>query len=224
MGVLHRPKITAIIPAFNEEATIAHVVEVVISSPLIDECFVVSDGSTDHTAEIARRARATQVFERSTCGGKGAAMLYAVAQTDAAILVFFDADLRGLTTYHIERLVLPVISGAKAMNVGLRDRGMFWTNFSRYLPLISGERALIRRIVDEIPPEYVQGFMVEVALNYFCKYHKLRYGSVFLPGLSIRRKYEKVGIKKAAGQYIHMFFQILTAMFILRMARIFKQF
>ena len=171
-----------------------------------------------------------QIYQEAEQKIKNLQMIYDVKNqtTDAIIqwvdLVFFDADLRGLTTDHIERLVLPVISGAKAMNVGLRDRGMFWTNFSRYLPLISGERALIRRIVDEIPPEYVQGFMVEVALNYFCKYHKLRYGSVFLPGLSIRRKYEKVGIKKAAGQYIHMFFQILNAMFILRMARIFKQF
>ena len=216
-------RVTAIIPAYNEEVTLGRVISTLKESSLFDEILVVSDGSTDQTVEVATQAGIRVIAQKKNCG-KGETMIVGVENTSAQIIVFFDADLRGLTTDHIERLVFPVISGAKAMNVGLRDRGMFWTNFSRYLPLISGERALIRRIVDEIPPEYVQGFMVEVALNYFCKYHKLRYGSVFLPGLSIRRKYEKVGIKKAAGQYIHMFFQILTAMFILRMARIFKQF
>ena len=40
----NRQKIAAIIPAFNEEATVGEVVRVVKSSSLIDEVLVVSDG------------------------------------------------------------------------------------------------------------------------------------------------------------------------------------
>jgi len=110
------------------------------------------------------------------------------------------------------------------MNVGLRDRGPWRTRLSRHLPLISGERALRREIVEHIPPEFVQGFMVEAALNYSCRSRKLRYGTVVMPGLTIRHKYEKVGMKKAFGQYVGMFAQVLKAMIAVRIAHLFKQF
>ena len=38
-------KVTAIVPAYNEEKTIAGVVEVLLSSPSIQQVIVVSDGS-----------------------------------------------------------------------------------------------------------------------------------------------------------------------------------
>lgn len=220
----HRSRTAAIIPAYNEEATIGEVVAAVAASPLVDEVIVISDGSTDHTAEIARGAGAHLVHELPRRGGKGAAMLHGVTHTDAPIIAFFDADLKGLTPDHVERLMLPVLSGAKAMNVGLRDRGPWRTRLSRRLPLISGERALRREVIERIPPEFVQGFMVEAALNYSCRSRKLRYGTVVMPGLMIRHKYEKVGMKKAFGEYVRMFAQVLKAMIVVRVAHLFKQF
>jgi hypothetical protein len=66
--------------------------------------------------------------------------------------------------------------------------------------------------------------MVEVAMNYYCRFKKLRYGSVLLPGLSLRRKYQKVGWSRGLREYFNMTFQIIKAMIVVRLARLFKQF
>ncbi len=216
---MNRPRATAIIPAYNEEQTIENVIRPLVASPLIDEVFVVSDGSTDRTKEIAQKAGA-RVHEIPR-KGKGGAMMYAVANVDSPIIAFFDADLVGLTEEHIEMLLLPVVNSGRMMNVGIRDRGIFWTAISRHLPLISGERAMNRRVFESVPPEFMNGFMAESALNYFCKLHKWRYGSVVMHGLTFRRKYQKVPIPLAVVQYIRMFWQVGIAMLVVRLARVF---
>lgn len=218
-----RPTVCAIIPAYNEEATITHVIHPLVSSELIDEVFVVSDGSTDHTARVAEDAGA-RVHQLSRNRGKGEAMQYAVAHTQSEVLVFLDADLIGLTSDHIERLVLPVVNGARAMNVGIRDRGPVFTRLSHHLPLISGERALRREVFEGVPGEYLHGFMVETSLNYFCRVHHLSYGTVDLPGLTIRRKYQKVSWPRAVVQYIGMSGEVVQAMLAVRLAKLFGRF
>lgn len=208
-------RVAAIIPAYNEEPTIGQVVRILTSSPYVHQVLVVSDGSTDRTVDLARAAGAT-VYEVFPNQGKGEAMQRGVHETNAEILVFFDADLIGLTTEHVEQLVSPVISGELRMNIGLRDRGRFVTALTKHLPLISGERAMQRVVFEGVPSRFLKGFMVETALNYFCRSRRLRYGSVKLTGLTIRRKYQKVGFLRAVLQYARMAFQIVKAMIIVR--------
>ena len=212
-------KVTAIIPAYNEEATIAHVVKVLLSSAYVSEVFVISDGSSDQTAERARAAGA-RVHEIPRQGGKGEAMLHALIHTPASIVAFFDADLHGLTAAHVEQLVLPVLNGSRVMNVGLRDRGRWVTALTRHLPLIAGERVMLRSIIEHTPAQYVKGFMVEASLNYYCRSHGLAYGAVELTSLKIRHKYEKVGWPRAVLQYVGMFFQVAKAMGLVRVAHL----
>ena len=215
--------VAAIVPALNEEKTIGDVINVLVQSPLLSEVIVVSDGSTDRTVHIAKEAGAT-VVEHSKTAGKGETMLTGVKSTKADIVVFFDADLRGFNLGHIEQLVLPVLNEAKVMNAGIRDRGPLLSFFSAHLPLISGERAMKREIIENIPPQFLQGYMVESALNFYCRSKKMAYGSVLLSGLTIRTKVEKVGILHAVVQYIRMFVQIVHAMLIVRLAHLIKKF
>lgn len=216
---MKKTKIAAIIPAYNEEKTVADVVKVGRTSELVDEVIVVSDGSTDKTAEAARRAGA-KVLELYPNRGKGAAMLHGVANTKAEIIIFLDADLKGLTAHHIKKLAEPVLRGRMAMATGLRDRGKILSKLEKYLPLIGGERALERYIIENIPKKYLQGFMIEAALNYYCRSRRLPYGGIYLRGLNIRRKMEKVGVLKGLAQYIKMYFQVVKAMFIVRWGRV----
>lgn len=211
-------KIAAIVPAYNEEETIGDVVRALVSSGVFDEVIVISDGSTDGTAAEARAAGATMVHEFPKRGGKGAAMLHGVTHTDAPIIFFSDADLLGLNAEHIKAVLASVLSGKNLMNVGLRDRGKLFMRFSAHLPLIGGERALYRHVLEGIPDRYLRGFMVESALNYFCRINKLAYGTTPLYGLHIRHKYQKVGLLKGVFQYFHMGWQISKAMLTVRLA------
>jgi len=213
-------RVAAVIPAYNEDKTIADVVKVAKASDYVDEVVVVSDGSTDKTVAKAEKAGADKVVDLPAKGGKGAALLRGVAETKAEIIVFLDADLKGFTEQHIKKLVEPVIRGQKVMAAGLRDRGKILTKLEKYLPLVGGERALQRFVIENIPKKYLQGFMVEIALNYYCRSRNLPYGGVFLRGLNMRKKMEKVGVLKGLWQYIKMYFQVVKAMAIVRLAKI----
>ncbi len=221
--MINNQRIAVIVPAYNEEPTIADVIAVLKSSPLLDEIIVVSDGSTDHTADVARAAGA-MVYELLPNVGKGHAMRYGVAQTTAPIVVFIDADLRRLTANHIAALVTPVAEGTLAMNIGMQDRGAIISRFVHHLPLISGQRAMRREIIEAIPEHFLNGFMAETSLTYYCKSHHLAYGTVPLIGLSMRRKYEKVGWPKGVIEYIKMSTQIIVAMARIRIAHLFGKF
>ena len=213
-----KTKVAVIIPAYNEDKTIAGVIKVAKASDFVDEVIVVSDGSTDKTVLKAKKAGADKVLELPGKGGKGNALLQGVAATKAEIIVFLDADLRGLHVGHIKKLVEPVIRGQKVMATGLRDRGKFFSKLEKYLPLIGGERALERFVIENIPKKYLQGFMVEIALNYYCRSRHLPYGGVFLHGLNMRKKMQKVGVLRGLGQYIKMYFQVAKAMATVRLA------
>ncbi len=80
--------VTVVIPARNEEATVATVVDECLN--YAGHVIVVEGGSTDNTAEVAREAGALVVRDRGL--GKGAALRLAVEQVRTPICVFVDAD------------------------------------------------------------------------------------------------------------------------------------
>lgn len=87
-------KLSVVIPAFNAEATIADAVRAVVNQPLPGaafECLVVDDGSSDQTAETARRWGAV-VISHSINRGPGAARNSGVAAAHGNWVVFTDAD------------------------------------------------------------------------------------------------------------------------------------
>lgn len=90
-------RVSAIVPARNENLNIAHVVSGLCQlhneqgKPLIDEIIVCDNGSTDHTAEIAAKRGAKVVHEYRP--GYGAACLRAVAATNTSdVYLFVDGD------------------------------------------------------------------------------------------------------------------------------------
>ncbi len=213
-------KVAAVVPALNEDKTISEVVAILKQSPLIHQVIVVSDGSTDKTALRAREAGADIVHEFPWRHGKGAALQEGVRLTDAQVIFFCDADVMGLTPKHIESLLVPVLHGKRVMNVGLRDRGTCITMLMGFLPLIGGERAILRKLIENIPSKYLRGWKIESALNYYCRVNGLPYGKVIMPGVTIRRKMQKVGFWLGLSEYVHMFSQVGKAMIEVRRNRV----
>ena len=102
--------VSVIIPAYNEEKTVANVVKVVKSLNYIEEVIVVDDGSTDQTAQLALEAGAT-VINHIKNRGKGAAIKTGFKSSKGEIVVFIDADLHNLNKNQINNIIKPIMSG-----------------------------------------------------------------------------------------------------------------
>ncbi len=116
------PKSLAIvIPAYNEEKTIRSVLSNIKKTVSECEIFVVDDGSTDQTSEMAA-AEGVFVLHHLVNRGVGAATItgiIAALQTDNEIIITFDADLQH-DPKDIETLIKPIINNEADATIGSR--------------------------------------------------------------------------------------------------------
>ena len=184
--------VAAVIPAWNEQATIGAVVYAALDARLVDDVVVVDNASTDATAATAAAHGARVVHE--PVAGKGQALRAGVAAVpDAEVLVFLDADLVGLRPDHVDRLVGAVASGAVDMACGMFDRGPVANRLlPRALPVLTGQRALRRGLFDQLAAGDVRGYRVEAALNCLVGRRGLVRRDEVLDGLWHRTKEEKL--------------------------------
>jgi glycosyltransferase involved in cell wall biosynthesis len=95
MTVASRPCLAAVIPCYDERATVLELVDRVLASPWIAEVIVVDDGSTDGTRELLAGLddRRVQVILHPENRGKGAALRTGFAAATAEYVIVQDADL-----------------------------------------------------------------------------------------------------------------------------------
>jgi glycosyltransferase involved in cell wall biosynthesis len=127
--------LSIIIPAFNEAAFIATLLERVISVPTeplgyVKEIIVVDDGSSDNTAELASCFSAVKVLRQHN-QGKGAAVQNGVRQATGNFILVQDADLEYEPADYLP--MLKALGGAEDVSVYgsrslgvIRDGGWGW--------------------------------------------------------------------------------------------------
>jgi glycosyltransferase involved in cell wall biosynthesis len=140
----------AVVPAYNEASSIESVVHEIRAADPGTEVVVVDDGSTDGTAELARRAGAT-VLSLPYNLGIGAAVqtgLQYAHEHDFDLAVQIDGDGQH-DSAELERLLAPVLDGCADIAVGTRFAGerSFRSTFTRRIgiALFAGVVSLIVR-------------------------------------------------------------------------------
>ena len=114
-------RVSVVIPARDEEATVGDIVrtirrDLVEEHPLVDEILVVDSRSQDATARVAMDAGATVVAQDSVLpelgglAGKGEALWKGVAATTGDIVVFVDGDLYDFTSDYVTGLLGPLLT------------------------------------------------------------------------------------------------------------------
>ena len=172
-------QVAVILPCYNEEASIRQVVEE-FSTALPDAEIVVCDNnSSDRTAEIAREAGATVLFEAYQ--GKGNAVRRLFSDVEADIYVMADGD----ATYDAEaapEMISELIENRLAMINGARVSeeveayrfghkfgnwmltGLVRLSFGdRFRDMLSGYRIMSRQFVKSFPA-LSNGFEIETEL------------------------------------------------------------
>lgn len=210
MTRLSHSRITAVIPAHNEEKTIGAVIDALKSHSLISEVIVVNDRSTDATGSMAR-SHGARVID-AVCHGKGAALEVGAKRARTDYVLMCDADVVGLEKWHIAALAQPALAnGNRVMTVGIRDRGGFLWMLTRYvLPFLGGERVLPKTLLLEASNRY-RDFGVETALNALARAQRIRIVPVRLSGVSQVVKEKKYGLQEGVRARLGMIWHILKA-------------
>lgn len=129
MPPLNLKKLSVVIPCYNEEPTLAPLVDRVASadtSGLDLEILIINDASTDGSAEIAKSIASTDprvVYEEHLENmGKGAALRTGFSKATGDIVLVQDADLEySPSDYPI--LIAPILSGRADVVFGSRFIG-----------------------------------------------------------------------------------------------------
>jgi glycosyltransferase involved in cell wall biosynthesis len=144
-------KVSLIIPAYNEEATIASVVQDFKTQEALDEILIVDNNSNDRTGEIARAEGATVIMEPRQ--GYGCALRAGMEQAQGDILIlseadgsFHSSDIKKFLAYIEDadmvigtRTTKQMIDQGARMNFLIRIMNVLWAKFLQMLWFLHNE-------------------------------------------------------------------------------------
>jgi len=126
-------KLSVLVPLFNEEKTIAQILERLLKQKAVAEIIVVNDGSTDKSADVVKKfvkkSKKIKLFSKENAG-KGSAVRHALKKVTGDYVLIQDADLE-YDPEDIPILLEPVLKGRAQVIYGSRFIGahsnlLFW--------------------------------------------------------------------------------------------------
>lgn len=197
--------VSVIVPAYNEEKKISHVLHSLVDSILINEIIVINDGSSDKTLSIIKRFKKIKLINFKKNHGKSYAITKGIEKSKGDIILFIDADLTGLNDSHIGKLIHPLLTGKKDVVIG-------YPNYIKadklFLPL-SGERSYWKKdLLPHLKDIINKGYGLELFLNYIFRNKRIKLFP--LQGVKTALKYEKQTYDMVAKLFLIESFDILS--------------
>jgi len=118
--------VSVVMPVYNEAATVANVIGVVLQQPSVQELIIVDDCSQDGSWEVLQKTAPTdlriKIFRHNANRGKGAALRTGILKAEASIVLIQDADLE-YDPGEYEKLLHPILAGRADVVFGSRFAG-----------------------------------------------------------------------------------------------------
>ncbi len=211
-----KPLVSAIVSAYNEEAALKDNLAALAACGQADEVIVVDDGSTDNSPAIldafADGEKMIAIHLKPN-QGKSRAMVTAALRARGDLLVFLDADLRGLKGEHIQALIDPLLAEKADMVIGDPQYISALVKVLDPFRSLSGQRALWRSdFLPLVEQMRNSGFGIETLLNLAFKEQKKKIVFRSLAGLIHPIKLEKEKPIQATRQYLQEGSQIAAAL------------
>ena len=221
-----KPRVAAIIPAYNEANRVVAVLETIAESQSVDEVLCVTDGCSDDTAAqvaafIATRDDAAtagqtpvRLLELTQNIGKGGAMAHGAHHTDAEVTLFLDADLIGLRSSQVDEMLEPMLRESEPADMTLGLFGAvrggplgWWLSWChRATPSITGQRAIRRDLFLSTPGLTRSRFGVEAAITRWVQSDpSLKVDFVYLHAVTHPIKEEKLGLIRGSRNRLRMY-------------------
>lgn len=172
-------RISVLVPAYNEQQTIAATIDSLRRALPTAELVVVDDGSTDKTGEIAA-ARGALVLRHASNRGKAEALLTGLHESRGEVVAMVDGDM-GRWAAEVAPLVEAVAAGRSDMAIAifassrgggvglvrcLARWGIFCLTGKRLTAPLSGQRAAQRRLLEQcLPRRGGYGLETELTVN-----------------------------------------------------------
>ncbi len=154
--ITERPRISVVIPAYNEEwrilPTIGAIATHISSLDVPWELIVADDGSTDSTAELVEELDLVnlKLLTTPTNGGKGSAVRRGVLAAQGELVLFADAD-QSTPIEQIESLIARIDEGDDVVVASRAAEGADVANKSLSRKVFSAGLSMIVRGIFRIP-------------------------------------------------------------------------
>ncbi|MFH0864329.1 MAG: glycosyltransferase family 2 protein [Candidatus Gottesmanbacteria bacterium] len=205
------PRVSAIVPCYNEEMYVASTISSLILCPSLFEIITVDDGSKDKTLEILHLFEPRiKVIANQKNNGKGAAMVEGIKRARGQLILFIDGHHLNIEDNHIKAITNPLLKDQADAVLGttiVRIPDPFWR--------LTGFRAYWKKdLVPLLPDITTTRFGVEAYLNNHFKNKRVKV-------LKIKKlvhilKQQKMSPSQALNDYLIEFREVAQELAIIK--------